>query len=168
LWSNLTHLIKLCSCNWNVTLKMAGLPVETCTWKYHNKDTSLEFGVFSFLPWNALYCFPYIYQLSLVASYIAFALHFLTARLFPPSNSPSSTRSRSWYVSINLSASSFPWPFNSTYSQAKLKSDGCVMATKLFFFQLNAVAYPGILFRVGRFKYSVEDRGQRERGSGGR
>jgi hypothetical protein len=29
------------------------------------------------------------------------------------------------------------------------------------------VVYPGILFRGGGFKNSVEDRGQRERGSGG-
>jgi len=29
------------------------------------------------------------------------------------------------------------------------------------------VAYPGILFGGGGFKNSVEDRGQRERGSGG-
>jgi len=29
------------------------------------------------------------------------------------------------------------------------------------------VAYPGILFEGGGSKYSVEDRGRRERGSGG-
>jgi len=31
----------------------------------------------------------------------------------------------------------------------------------------NSVAYPGILFGVGGSTNSVEDRGQRERGSGG-
>lgn len=46
LWSNLSHLIALYSCNRNVTLKMAGLPAETCTWKYHNESTSVKVSAF--------------------------------------------------------------------------------------------------------------------------
>ena len=30
----------------NVTLKMAELPAETCRWKYHNKNTSVELSAF--------------------------------------------------------------------------------------------------------------------------
>jgi len=47
--SNLTHSITLHSCNRNITLKTAGLPVETCRWKYHNRSTSLELSAFSSL-----------------------------------------------------------------------------------------------------------------------
>ena len=42
MWSNLRHLITLYSCSRNVTLKMAGLPPETCRWRHYNKNTSVD------------------------------------------------------------------------------------------------------------------------------
>jgi hypothetical protein len=39
-------MITMYSCNRNVTLKMAGLLTETCRWKYHNKNTSVELSAF--------------------------------------------------------------------------------------------------------------------------
>jgi len=36
------NLSTLYSGNRNVTLKMAGLPAETCRWKYHNKNIPVE------------------------------------------------------------------------------------------------------------------------------
>jgi hypothetical protein len=43
----------------------------------------------------------------------------------------------------------------------------CVKGQRLLLQGLDSVAYPGIFFRVGGSTTSVEDRGQRERGSGG-
>jgi ABC-type polysaccharide transport system permease subunit len=45
LWSNLTRFTTLYSCNRNITLKMSGLRAETCRWKYHNRNTSVELSV---------------------------------------------------------------------------------------------------------------------------
>jgi hypothetical protein len=46
LWSNLTHFITLYSCKRNFNLTMAGLAAKTCSWKYHNQNTSLELNAF--------------------------------------------------------------------------------------------------------------------------
>jgi len=46
LWSNLTHLIKLYSCNRNFNLNMVGLAAETCSWKHNNKNTPVELSAF--------------------------------------------------------------------------------------------------------------------------
>jgi len=58
LWSNLARLITLYSCKRNVTLKMAGLLAETCRWKYHNKNVTLELSAFCRFLAHAILTYP--------------------------------------------------------------------------------------------------------------